>query len=227
IAVSWFMGKLIMFFAITYFLTSRFLSRGAKSFEKRPRQMLIGYLLLVAALYAWGALHFGSFAAVGVASLGGALVAMSNVGLREKIAEGFGAGLPSLAIGIFFIVLGMGVNLKEVKSYGIFLALLFITVIAAKAIGCRVGSRKSFDSLWERRLILVGTLPQGEMGILIAAYLFSRGLVNPSVFGPCIAVVIVLTMLSASLSRIVFQGDRLRGQDVTPGKKNSTQTALH
>jgi Kef-type K+ transport system membrane component KefB len=227
IAVSWFMGKLIMFFAITYFLTSRFLSRGAKSFKKRPRQMLIGYLLLVAALYAWGALHFGSFAAVGVASLGGALVAMSNVGLKEKIAEGFKSGLPSLAVGIFFIVLGMGVNLKEVKSYGVFLALLFITVIVAKAIGCWIGSRKSFDSLWERRLILVGTLPQGEMGMLIAAYLFSRGLVNPSFFGPCIAVVIVLTMLSASLSRIVFRGHRLQGQDVTPGKKNSTQTALH
>jgi Kef-type K+ transport system membrane component KefB len=163
--------------------------------------MLIGYLLLVAALYAWGALHFGSFAAVGVASLGGALVAMPNVGLKEKITEGFESGLPLLAVGIFFIVLGMGVNLKEVKSYGVFLALLFITVIVAKAIGCRIGSRKSFDSLWEQRLILVGTLPQGEMGILIAAYLFSRGLVNPSVFSVSFIVVVILKMLSAALMK--------------------------
>ena len=84
IAVSWFLGKLIMFFAVAYFLTSRFLKLVAKTgFEKRPRQMLIGYLLLVAALYAWAAMHFGSFAAVGVASLGGALLGVSNVEVKE------------------------------------------------------------------------------------------------------------------------------------------------
>ena len=86
IAVSLLLGKLVMFFAIAYFLTSRFLRGIAKTgFEKRPRQTLIGYLLLVAALYAWGAMHFGSFAAVGVASLGGGLLGMSNLGLKEKI----------------------------------------------------------------------------------------------------------------------------------------------
>jgi Kef-type K+ transport system membrane component KefB len=227
IAVSWFVGKLIMFFAITYFLTSRFLKRVAGSFEKRPRQMLIGYLLLVAALYAWGALHFGSFAAVGVSSLGGALLVTSNLGIKEKIAAGLGSGLPALAIGVFLIVSGMEVNFKEIGSHNLFLSLLFITVIAAKSIGGWIGTRKNFDSFWERRLILIGISPQGEMGMLIAAYLFSRGLVNPSVFSICIVVVMVITMLSASLSRIVFQGHRLQGQDVTQGKRNSTQTPLH
>ena len=106
VAISWFLAILIMFFAISYFLTSRFLKLVAKTsfgrnvprpayggiggvkghnmkenyltgkprpvageLPKRPRQMLIGYLLLVAALYAWAAMHFGSFASVGVASL--------------------------------------------------------------------------------------------------------------------------------------------------------------
>jgi Kef-type K+ transport system membrane component KefB len=227
IAVSWFLGKLIMFFAVAYFLTSRFLERAAKSLQKKPRQMLVGYLLLVAALYAWGTLHFGSFAAVGLASLGGALMGMSRFGLGEKIAEGLQSGLPSLAIGVFLIVLGMEINLGEVGPYLLFAVLLLTTVIVAKAIGCWIGSRKNFDSLWERRLILIGISPQGEMGMLIAAYLFSRGLVNPSVFSICIIVVMVITMLSASLSRIVFQGHRLQGQDVTQGKRNSPQTPLH
>ena len=97
IAVSWFLAKLIMFFAVSYFLTSRFLKLVAKTgFEKRPRQMLIGYLLLVAALYAWAAMHFGSFAAVGVASLGGALLGMSNVEVKKKIAKGFESILASI-----------------------------------------------------------------------------------------------------------------------------------
>ena len=152
---------------------------------------------------------------------------ISKFGLGERIAEGLGSGLSSLAIGVFLIVLGMEINLGEVGSYIFFSVLLLTTVIAAKAIGCRVGLRKGLDAPWEQRLILVGTLPQGEIGMLIAAYLFSRGLVNPSVFGPCLAVVIVLTMISASLSRIVFQGHCLEGKEVPSGKKNSTETCLH
>jgi len=227
IAVSWFLGKLVMFFAVAYFLTSRFLNRAAKGLQKNPWQMLIGYLLLVAALYAWGTLHFGSFAAVVIASLGGALMGISRFKPGERIARGLGSGLPLLAIGVFLIVLGMEINLGEVGPHILFSALLLTTVIAAKAIGCRVGLRKGLDASWEQRLILVGTLPQGEMGMLIAAYLFSRGLLNPSIFGPCVAVVIVLTMISASLSRIVFQGRRLEGQEVPSGRKNSTETSLH
>src|SRR4030042_489648 len=107
LAVSWFLAKLIMFFAVAYFLTSRFLKLAAKTgFEKRPRQMLIGYLLLVASLYAWAAMHFGSFAAIGVASAGGALLGVSNPEVKETIAKGFESVLASIPVGILLIVIG-------------------------------------------------------------------------------------------------------------------------
>jgi Kef-type K+ transport system membrane component KefB len=185
-----------MFFAIAYFLTSRFLSRIANTgFEKRPRQTLIGYLLLVAALYAWGAMHFGSFAAVGVASTGGALLGMSSLGLKEKIATGFGSWLASLPIGVLFVVLGMEVNFKGVEGNIVFLAVLFATVAGTKLMGNWIATRK-MQSSRERALIMVGVLNQGEMGILIAAYLFSRGIVNPSQFNLTIIAVVILTMIT-------------------------------
>ena len=197
IAVSWFVGKLIMFFAVAYFLTSRFLKLVAKTgCEKRPRQMLIGYLLLVAALYAWASMHFGSFAAVGVVSLGGALMGMSNFGLKEKVSKGLGSGLGSIPVGVLFVVLGMEMNLTEVRDYILFLIVVFAVVIAAKLIGSWIATHRESDSFRERVLIMIGTLPEGEMGILIAAYLFSRGLVNPSSFNVAIIVVIMLMMLT-------------------------------
>jgi Kef-type K+ transport system membrane component KefB len=197
IAVSWFLGKLTIFFAVAYFLTSRFLKLVAKTgFEKRPRQMLIGYLLLVAALYAWSSMHFGSFAAVGVASLGGALLGLSNVEVKEKVAKGFGSVLASIPIGVLFVVIGMEVNLKEAGGYLNFFIVLLTAIVGAKLIGSWIATRREFDSFRERTLVIIGTLPQGEMGVLIAAYLFSRGLVNPSSFNAVIIVVIVLTMLT-------------------------------
>jgi Kef-type K+ transport system membrane component KefB len=203
IAVSWFVGKLIMFFAISYFLTSRFLNRLAKTaFEKRPRQTLIGYLLLVAALYAWGAVHFGSFAAVGIASLGGGLLGMSNPGLKEKIEGGFGSSLVSLPMGILFVVLGMEANFKGIEKEVLFLVVLLLTVTVAKLLGGWLATRKGFVSSGQRFPIIVGGLPQGEMGMLIAAYLFSRGLVSPSSFNAVIIVVIALTMLTPIVMKV-------------------------
>ena len=48
---------------------------------------------------------------------------------------------------------------------------------------------------------MFGTLHQGEMGMLIAAYLVSRGLVNPLQFNITIIVVVILTMLTPILMK--------------------------
>jgi len=215
IAVSWFLAKLVMFFAVAYFLTSRFLRLASKSgFPKRPRQMLIGYLILVASLYAWAAMHFGSFAAVGVASLGGGLLGMSNLEVREKIAKGFESVLASIPVGILLMVIGMEVNLKAAEGSILFLTVLLMVVIGTKLIGCWIATNKGYPSSRERVLIMFGVLAQGEMGIVIAAYLFSRGVLNPHFFSIAILVAVGLTMVSPILMRIAstqLSGKELNG----------------
>ena len=49
---------------------------------------------------------------------------------------------------------------------------------------------------------MFGVLAQGEMGIVIAAYLFSRGVLNPQFFSIAILVGVGLTMVSPILMRI-------------------------
>ena len=203
IAVSWFLAKLIMFFAVAYFLTSRFLKLSLKTgFQKRPRQILVGYLLLVASLYAWAAMHFGSFAAVGVASLGGGLLGASNLEVKEKIAKGFESILAAIPIGILFIVIGMEVNLKAAEGSLLFLTVLLVVVIGTKLIGCWIATNKGYPSPRERVLIMFGVLAQGEMGIVVAAYIFSRGLLNPPSFNVAIVAVVLLTMVSPILMKM-------------------------
>ena len=104
--------------------------------------MLIGYLLLVASLYAWAAMHFGSFAAVGVASLGGGLLGASNPEAKEKIAKGFESVLASIPVGILLVVIGMEVNVKAIEGFILFLIVLLIVVIGTKLIGCRIAANK-------------------------------------------------------------------------------------
>jgi Kef-type K+ transport system membrane component KefB len=182
----------------------------AGELPKRPRQMLVGYLLLVASLYAWAAMHFGSFAAIGVASLGGALLGMSNPEVKEKIARGFGSILGSIPVGILFIVIGMEVNLKAGEGSFTFLGVLFVAVVGAKLIGCWLATNKGYQSPHERVLIMFGVLAQGEMGILIAAYLFSRGVLSPPSFDIAVITVALLTMVSPVLLRVASSGFRVQ-----------------
>jgi hypothetical protein len=147
-------------------------------------------------------MHFGSIAAVGVASLGGGLLGISNLGLKEKIGGGFRSSLVSLPMGILFVVLGMEANFKGIEKHAVFLVVLLLTVTVAKLIGGWLATRKGFVSSGERFQIMMGSLPQGEIGMLIAAYLFSRGLVNPSQFNVVIIVVVTMTILAPVLTRI-------------------------
>ncbi len=203
IAVSWFLGKLVMFYAISYFLTSRFLKLGErKGFQERPWQVLIGYLLLVASLYAWAMMHFGSFAAVGVASLGGGLLSASNLGLKERLSKGFESVGVSLPIGILFVILGMGLNLRGIREANL-LGILLLGVIGTRLIGFWIANRRSSEPLEEKGILCLSVLPQGEMGILIAGYLLSRGLVSPSSFNVALTAVVVVTLAVPTLIKTV------------------------
>ena len=224
VAVSWFLAKLIMFFASAYFVTSRFLKLSSKSgFQKRPRQILIGYLLLVASLYAWAAMHFGSFAAVGVASLGGALLGASNPGAKEKLAKGFESILASIPVAILLVVIGMEVNVKAVQGSTLFLIVLLIVVIGTKLIGCRIAANKEYSSSREWVFILFGVLAQGEMGIVIAAYLYSRGVLTPQFFSIAVLVGAGLTMVSPILMGMVSTRLNKKELDGAPSFNGSDQ----
>ena len=196
----------------------------AGELQKRPRQMVIGYLLLVASLYALAAMHFGSFAAVGVASLGGALLGISNMEVKNKIVEGFHSVLASIPIGVLFIVIGMEVSLKGAGTSVIFPVFLLGTAVVTKLMGSWIATSKGIESSRERVLIMFGILYQGEMGILIAAYLFSRGLVSPSSFNAVIIVVIALTMLTPIVMKVAQIKFNIQVNVVAPsftgGEKN-------
>jgi Kef-type K+ transport system membrane component KefB len=96
----------------------------------------------------------------------------------------------------------MEVNLKAVEGSIMFLAVLLVVVIGAKLIGCWIATNNGHPSWRERVLILFGVLAQGEMGIVGAAYLFSRGLLNPAFFNVAVIVVVFLTMVSPVLMRM-------------------------
>ncbi len=126
---------------------------------------------------------------------------MAGLGVKEKMAKGLGPSMVSLPVGLLFIVLGMEVNLKEIESSILLFVVLFSSVVITKWIGSWIATHKVFETAHERTFILFGGLHQGEIGMLIAAYLFSRGIINPSQFNIAVIVVVILTMLASILMK--------------------------
>jgi Kef-type K+ transport system membrane component KefB len=163
---------------------------------------VIGYFLLVASLYAWGAMHFGSFAAVPAAFFGGYLLIFSHPEWKDRVDVGLRSFLGSLPIGIFFIVLGMQVDFRGAEKWAVPLALATAMVVGAKIISARIALNSFLQSSRERLQVISGTLQPGEIGILIAVYLFSRGLVDPFMFRGAVTVLMALTLLSSIMMRM-------------------------
>jgi hypothetical protein len=82
------------------------------------------------------------------------------------------------------------------------LVVLLGAVVGTKLIGCWIAINKGYESSLERALIMFGVLAQGEMGIVIAAYLFSRGVLNPAFFNVAVIAVVLLTIVSPILMKI-------------------------
>jgi Kef-type K+ transport system membrane component KefB len=96
----------------------------------------------------------------------------------------------------------MEVNLKAAEGSLLFLTVLLMVVIGTKLIGCWIATNNGYESSHERVLIMFGVLAQGEMGVVVAAYLFSRGLLNPAFFNVAVIAVVLLTMVSPVLMRM-------------------------
>jgi Kef-type K+ transport system membrane component KefB len=149
---------------------------------------------------------------------------VSNVGVKEKIAKGLESVLASIPIGIMFIVFGMEVSFKEAWTSIIFLVVLVTVVVTTKLVGSWMATHSEGGSFRDRVLISISILPQGEIGILIAAYLFSRGLVSPSQFSAAIFMVVTLTIISPILMQIVGKLS-LRGFSQCGATKQSHEIA--
>ena len=99
----------------------------------------------------------------------------------------------------------MEANLADAWEQPFPLFVLLATVVTSKLLSLWITERKTFQSFPERVFVMLCTTPQGEAGMVIAAYLFSRGLMSPVLFNQTITVVVALTMIAPVLAKIAMK----------------------
>lgn len=182
------------------------------------RQTLTGsvaaFALVAALIFGWSAEALG-----GVATITGAFIAglgLSQVADRTKgeIVEAVRRVSYSLLVPIFFVSVGLQTDLAAIEPYLLPLAgLLLAAAVASKVIGSGLGAYIGGFDKGEAFRLGVCMISRGEVGLIIASLGLTSGLLSDELFQPVFLVILLTTVLTPPLVRLVF---RNRTSDPAP-----------
>ena len=109
---------------------------------------------------------------------------------------------------IFFASVGLKVTLGGMTlKVWMFAVILTLIAIISKMVGCGLGA-KICKFTWKESLQTdVGMISRGEVALIVAQKGRQVGLISEDLFAPIILVVIVTTLITPILLKVVFKGD--------------------
>lgn len=108
---------------------------------------------------------------------------------------------------VFFASIGLKVSLpKMTGAIIIFAVLLTVVAVITKIVGCGLGARFCGFNGRESLQIGTGMISRGEVALIVASKGAQIGLLGSSFLGPIVIVVVITTIITPILLKIVFRG---------------------
>ncbi len=148
----------------------------------------------------------------GVADITGAFMAgliISSTKRTQYIASRFETLSYILLSPIFFASIGIQVELPQM-SFAIVMFTILLTVIAivTKILGCGAGALMTKFTRKESLQVGVGMISRGEVALIVANKGLPLGLIDAVYFGPIIIMVVVTTIVTPVLLKLVFHSKK-------------------
>ena len=151
-------------------------------------------------------------AVFGVADITGAFVAglmLSNATSEKRsryLADKFESVSFLYLSPVFFASIGLEVDLEGMNAHILLFAVVLTAVaILTKILGCGLGAKLCRYTGEEALQIGVGMISRGEVALIVATKGADLGLISTELFGPVIVVVVVTTIITPILLKLVFQ----------------------
>jgi Kef-type K+ transport system membrane component KefB len=145
---------------------------------------------------------------IGISAIVGAFVAgttFSGVKFKKEFHAG-ASTLSAVFTPIFFISLGVIVNVWELTTATlIFSILLILVAIGTKLIGCGLVARLSGYSSHDSIIIGAGMIPRGEVAMIIAVYGISIGIINTSLYTIAVMMALVTTLVTPPALKYLYK----------------------
>lgn len=201
-------GKVLSFFvfiAVAGFIAFNIFKYLEKSSREIRRLPIYGFSF--ALIFAFCAEHF-----FGVADITGAYFAgviLCTFGFKEYIVKKINVTSYMIFSPIFFASIGIKTDLAGfTPTIAVFTVLLLLVAILTKIIGCSIGARLFKFSKREAFAIGIGMVSRGEVALIMAQKGFDSGLLDAGLFPAIVTVVIITTLLTPILLKIIIPSDK-------------------
>lgn len=176
--------------------------------KKYPHQQRIPILGLALCMY----LAYAAERYFGVADITGAFVAgiiLCNLHDADYIERKMNINSYMLFGPVFFAGIGLKTDLSEVNMSIMLFAVCFILVaLVTKIVGCGLAAKLCRHNLSDSAKIGVGMMTRGEVALVVAQKGLSVGLISPAFFTPVILLIIVSSVLTPILLKLLYSRDK-------------------
>lgn len=163
----------------------------------------LAFVLVVALLFAYTAEVFGGMAAITGAFLAGLF--LGRTPLRDEIEEGISVLAYAFFVPIFFVDIGLEVNLRAISGSAWWFAAVFTVIaIISKIGGSGLGAKIAGFTNREAFQLGIGMVSRGEVGLIVAAFALSTGMITQEHFSIAVFMVIVATLVTPPMLRSAF-----------------------
>jgi Kef-type K+ transport system membrane component KefB len=189
--------------------------------SRRISRMDISYGPLTFAIIILLAFGLAAELVGGMAAITGSFLAglmFSRTPEKKDIEPGLNAIAYSLFVPIFFINIGLSINIRTLHVSAIWSILLIVAVaILGKIVGAGAGALLSKFSRREALQLGIGMVSRGEVGLIVANVGLTIGWLNNEIFSAIVASVLVTTLVTPILLRATFRSK----PPVTPDKPSA------
>ncbi len=154
----------------------------------------------LALIYAWAAERFAGLAGITGAYIAGLLLARAMP--HKPIARDVEVMATGFFSTLFFVSIGLTVHLRDVRPAMVIG--LTVLAIATKLVGCGVGALSTGLSKKDSLVVGVGMAPRGEVALIVASIGLQKGVLHTTIFSDLVLVVILTTVLTPLMLKIVY-----------------------
>lgn len=202
-------GKKVLFFAVIVAASIWVVPMLMKWFAKlKATETVISGGIIIALAFSYFAEWMGIAGIIGAFAAG---IAISQTPYKHTVESKLEPIAYSLFVPVFFVSIGLNVDFEGVGSQIWFIIVISVVAILTKLLGGALGARLTGFNRHSSYSIGTGMISRGEVALIIAGTGLGAGLLDPAYYTSVIIMVIVTTLVTPPLLKIMFSGKNEKG----------------
>lgn len=202
VSIGSLIGKKVLFFVIIFAASIWVVPLVMKWLSKlKIAETVISGGIIIALTFSYFAEWLGVAGIIGSFAAG---IAISQTPFKHTVESKLEPIAYGLFVPVFFVSIGLNVDFEGVGSQIWFIIVLSLIAISTKLIGGALGAKITGYNFHSSMAIGTGMISRGEVALIIAGTGLAGGLLDPQYYTSVIIMVIVTTLVTPPMLKIMF-----------------------